>query len=432
MASKHTKIPRAISEFKLFLDYNYDSYIDAFKNIKPSEGWNIPFYSNDIFVIVGNLEGNLYEGIYPKLLDDNPSSDEEILISFKGCLNLFQNETWVFEAIIKKKKEKDNEPFLGIAEGIVHELLYKAIFKLKEVIQLAEEDLLRLKTRKKLTRRILDKNTICIITATIAEYNALKLKIPNATSLPTDKNDSQIYQRGSITGKDNCKLNVVFTQLHYKGIASASNTATKMILTFKPKLIIMLGHAAGNKNLQNDLFIGDLLICKEAIDYDSAIIIEKKTSTEPIVQFNAKPNPFKADSTLIQSLRNYALLSDEMNSIKNASRNNQLFDKDFKFKEGIIISGDALVRSSTWFDRVIKDNHGAIGLDMESFGLYYAAENTLKENKPLFVSLKSVSDFGGNNNDFPKNITDHNVRVEYAIDTSVNFFLKYAEKNLPL
>lgn len=120
-------------------------------------------------------------------------------------------------------------------------------------------------------------------------------KISNATPLPTDNDDSQIYQRGTINGKAGVKLNVIFTQLHFQGIASASNTTTKIILAFKPKLIVMVGHAAGNKNLKRDLSIGDILICKEAIDYDSVILIDKGSADEPTIKVKEKPNPFKAD-----------------------------------------------------------------------------------------------------------------------------------------
>lgn len=428
MASKHTQIPRAVNEFKLFLDYNFDSYINAYKNIKPSEGWNIPYLSSEVYEIVANLKDDLYEGIYPKLIKENPVSDEEIINAFKGALTLFLSYNCVFESIVNKNKEKEGVGYLGLAEGIVHELLHKAIFKLKEVIQLAEEDILRDKTKKnKVSKRITD-NIICIITATTEEFKTLQSKIPNAMTLPTDKDDSQIYYRGTITGKNGTKISLIFTQLHFQGIASASNTTTKMILAFKPQLVVMVGHAAGNKKRKNNLSIGDILICQESIDYDSVILTDKDST----IQVKEKPNPFKADSTLIQSLRNYAIIATNLQQIKELSTYKDKMTHDLKFIEGKLVSGDALVRSENWFERVTRDNHEIIGLDMETFGVYFAAENTLKENKPLFVSIKSVSDFGTDSKNLPLEIKDPNIRVKYAIDTSVNFFLKYAENNLPL
>jgi len=428
MASKYTKISRTISELKLFLDYNNEAYYNAFKHIKSSEGWHIPFYANEIYNLLGNIEGNLYENIYEKLTDEDPVSDEEIINTLKGVLTLFDDSKWIFQSILKKKKETSGEQYLSTVEGIVQELLYKATLKLKEVIQLAEEDLLR--SKKVNTEEELP-YTICIITAALEEYRTLLSKIPNASTLPTESNDSQIYQRGTIDGKDGQKINVIFTLLHHQGIAAATNTTTKMILTFKPSLVVMLGHAAGNKSLKRALNVGDILICKEAIDYDSAIIIDRGSSDDPKIEFKAKPNPIKADSSLIQSLKNFVIDDENLKIIKEESRHNQLIEEDLHFKDGKLISGDALVRSKTWFNQVTSENHEAIGLDMETFGVYYAAQNTIQKNKPLFVSIKSVSDFGENGNDFPEKIKDHKIRVQYAIDTSIIFFLKYAEKNMP-
>lgn len=430
MASKHTKIPRAVEEFRLFLDYNYDSYNDAYRNIKPSQGWNIPYQSGEIYTLLDNLYGNLYEGIYPSLLEENPSPDQEIIDRFKATLKFFQDSTWVFDTIIEIKKKNNEDAYLGLAEGVVQELLYKAILKLKEVLQLAEEDIIRDKTGTVTFKK--NENTICIVTATIEEYKTLLSKIPNASPLPTHSEDSQIYQRGTIDGKDNSKINVIFTMLHYQGIASACNTTTKMILSFKPKLVVMLGHAAGNKKLKKTISIGTILICNEAIDYDSAIVIDKGTPESPSIQIKDKPNPIKADETILQSLRNFGLIAENLLQIKNASRHSEKITDELNFKEGKLISGDALVRSADWFEKVTRDNHDSIGLDMETFGVYFAARSTLKDEKPLFISIKSVSDFGGSNNGLPEELKDTTVRVQYAIDTSINFFLDYMKNNFPL
>lgn len=428
MASAHSKMSRAIAEFKRFLDYNNSAYYEASLHIQPKEGWRIPYYSNEIFDLATNMEGRLYEGIYPKLTDNNPASDEEILRDFKGALRSFVNEGKVFNKIVREKKKNKEELFFYDAEGIIHDLLYKAIYKLQEVIQLAEEDLLRRHGQDQAVAEDSTEFTICILTATTDEYKSLKSKIPNSQPIPSSANDSQIYQRGTIQGRNNLLINTVFTQCHYQGLSSASNVATKMILNFKPKLMVMVGHAAGNKNLKRTLNIGDILICKEAVDYDSVILSDKGAQ----IVVKEKPNPVKADATLIQLIRNFALDSDKMRQLKNKCVNFEIVSNELGFKEGKIISGDALARSSQWFDRIVRDNHEAIGLDMETFGLYYASENTIRENKPLFISLKSVSDFGGSDDDIDEAIKDPKVRVPYAIDTSINFFLDFAKESLPI
>src|SRR5690554_2724086 len=118
MASKHTRIPRAINEFKTFLEYYHDEYRDALKHIRPSEGWNIEYYRNEIYQLPIEMHSNLYEGIYPKLTPDNPVADEEILLSFKGCLGHFQNLNSVFDKILDSRKKNNEEVILWSVEGI--------------------------------------------------------------------------------------------------------------------------------------------------------------------------------------------------------------------------------------------------------------------------------------------------------------------------
>lgn len=436
MASKHTKIPRSINEFKLFLDYNEVAYHDASKHIKEGQGWNIPFYRDELFLIVVNLEGNLYEGIYPKLMDHNPTSDEEITNSFKGALSLFKRDTWVFEAIIQKKKEKGEEAFLSTVEGIVEALLSKAIYKLKEVIQLAEEDVIKGKVNEQILA--VEEQTkakdylIGFVTATNAEFQAVKNRLQGVTLLPTSESDSQIYYDGTIVGNDK-RIKVILTQCHHQGTAAASTTTTKLTLRFNPNLVVMLGHAAGNKNLVGSLNLGDILICSEAVDYDQVTIIETPTTgSAPNIKEKDRKIIVTADPTLLGLIENFASDQAVLDSIKETSSVKSLIPHPLYYRIGKLISGDALVRSEAWFQKIISDNTGAIGLDMETYGVYYSAEHTVFKRKPLYISIKSVSDFGSHRTNLPAELEEPTNRVAYAIHTSVEFFFRFAVEHLPI
>lgn len=434
MASKHTKIPRAVAEFKRFLDYNHSAYYEASKHIDSHGGWRIPYYSSEIFRLVANLEGNLYEGLYPKLTEENPAPDEEIMQTFRALLNQFTQDSQVFEKIIAKKKENGEDVYLTDAEGITHELVHKAIYKLKEVIQLAEEDLISSRTEPNQAEVQGSTNDqqylIGIVTATTAEFQAVKSKLTGSTQLPTFQDDSQIYHDGVIAGNGK-RISIILTQCHHQGTAAASTTTTKLILRYKPKLVVMLGHAAGNKKLLKTLNLGDLLICSEAVDYDQVTVIQSKGAKQKIKEKDRKVS-VPADSTLISLLDQFASSGAMLSAIKQRFNGCNLFAHTLSYKVGKIISGDALVRSEKWFEKIIQDNTGAIGLDMETYGVYYSSLHTLFKNKPLFISIKSVSDFGSNNSRYPQGLESPEVRVPYAIHTSVEFFFEFAIHNLPL
>ena len=434
MASKYTKIERAINEFKSFLDYHYDEYRDAYRYIKPSEGWNIPYYSSELYQIPIELHGNLYEGIYPKLLPDNPATDEEIIASFKGCLKHFSSLSEVFNKIIEKRKRNNEEEILWMVEGTLNELLSKAIYKLKEVIQLAEEDLLRYKASQKAGISIKnndkknDNFLIGIITATTQEFNAVKSFLYKESMLPTQSDDSQIYYKGYFSKEDK-RLNIILTQTHHQGIAAATNTTSKMILRFKPDIVVMLGHAAGNKNIHKKLNIGDILICSSSVDYEQVTYYE--TTQNPEIKKKSRKNQISADSTILKLVSDFCS-SKKLAEIKESYKNSNKFDSPLQSKTGLLISGDALARSENWFKEIVGDNTGTIGLDMETYGFYYAAEHTLFKNKPYYISIKSVSDYGSHNTKYPDKIKDAEIRVDYAIYTSVKLFYEFALEHLPI
>ena len=58
------------------------------------------------------------------------------------------------------------------------------------------------------------------------------------------------------------------------GLTTASVLATKMILKFKPKVIVMLGICAGNPN--EDIKYGDILVVDKSFDYQAGKVIRIK------------------------------------------------------------------------------------------------------------------------------------------------------------
>ena len=90
MASKHTRIKRSIEELKNFLEYYADEYRDAYKNIRPGQGWGIENFADEIYDLLNNIYGNLYDGLYQKLIEESPATDEEILNQIKSILVYFE------------------------------------------------------------------------------------------------------------------------------------------------------------------------------------------------------------------------------------------------------------------------------------------------------------------------------------------------------
>jgi nucleoside phosphorylase len=174
------------------------------------------------------------------------------------------------------------------------------------------------------------------------------------------------------------------------------------------------------------------MVADTSVDYDQVTVIEKSVDGVPEIKEKDKKVVITANANLLQKIGYFARHTDILERIRTKYPAYKLFHQTLNVKPGKIISGNALVRSESWFQKMIEDNSGAVGLDMETNGFYYAAENTLFKNKPLYISIKSVSDYGSHRNDFPDGIKDASVRVPYAIYTSANFFFHFALTCLPI
>lgn len=413
MASKHTKIQRTITEFKYFLDYYEDEYKDAFINIRPDKGLELRNVSDKVFDLINKLYNNLYDNIYPKLLVGNPATDEELLIIFNGTLMSLENFIVQFQQV----PDKD---VLSLWESIVYQLADKAIYKLREVIQLANDDLKSFTIAKKDT-------IIGIVTATLDEHKAVKQMISDGVIVPKDGSDSNIYYEGFFE-KSGKKIRVVLTSTHHQGMAASSNTTTKLLLKFVPSMLFMIGHQAGNKNRKDLLKLGDIVVGDESVDYHQSEVIQKNGNTPSIVEKDKKisvhiNSGLKAE--LMEFGHDFSLLS----SIKEGYKDRSIFKHELKVHVGKIVSGGILLRSNDRFEEIIKENSGLFGLDMETYGFYYACQNSFIDNIPKFASIKSISDYGEHNTVYDKEVASKSVRQEYACYTSARFVFEFVMKN---
>jgi nucleoside phosphorylase len=219
----------------------------------------------------------------------------------------------------------------------------------------------------------------------------------------------------------------------HQGTASAATLTTKLVLSYSPNFVAMLGHAAGNRNLASGLKVGDIMLAETSVDYDQVSILTRKMADgeQETIEKDRK-HVITADGTLVDAIIQFATQTDILNKIKDGYPSEDLFTHSLNLKPGKLISGNALIRSEEWFQKMINENTGTIGLDMETHGFYYAAQNTVFKNKPLFISLKSVSDYGSERHDYNKAIKSHIIRINYATYTSANFLFHFAINCLPL
>ncbi len=258
---------------------------------------------------------------------------------------------------------------------------------------------------------------IAILTANIDEFEAVISVIDNVKQVVFNQNDSTIYHVGEIHARK--KIYKVVVPFPYTmGIEASSALTTKVISTFRPKHIFMSGTCAGNKNITK---IGDIIVAEKSLNYHGVVAIEREDEKQD--------KKFLHNiSSINGNLKNRLELFSKSSGLREIAGSYP--DKD-KIKVpltchiGLLVTGSTLVRSSKIIKEINDTYLGVKGLDMETYGLYYASTQVFNDYAPNFVSIKSVSDFG----DDSTHELSAKERKEYALYTSSNalktFIIEY-------
>lgn len=260
---------------------------------------------------------------------------------------------------------------------------------------------------------------VAILTAVSREQQAVKRL---GTWMKVNiEGDSTIYYKSEWKNL-NKKVSVVTTKLPQMGMVAATALSMKLIDNFVPKYIIMPGIAGG---VNSDYEFGDIIIPREVKDYCSGKYITPKNQEE---KDEARKNPLKffrpTSSSIMtdQDIFNWAQDSyeAELERIHKSWPGHEKY-KIPNIRYGDMASGDSVVQN----DEIVKmmiTNHlrQADGLDMEAYGMYYAAGQALIP-KPIPICMKAISDFAD------KDKSDEH--QDYAAYVSANF-MKYFVLNV--
>lgn len=244
---------------------------------------------------------------------------------------------------------------------------------------------------------------IAIITAVDVEFEAVKnWGWQDGNDIP----DFTYYSK-DITNSVGKILKVVLVELKDMGMVCATNTTDRIIHYFEPKCIIMTGICAGRKNAVS---LGDIVVASQAWDYGSGSIEEApKPRNGKNIVFCPAPNyiSMKANPTNVfdwYTPGKICILKDELLKDAKESLNGKLIDiisneqkRETKVYQKTMATGAAVIKAEQFTNKFIKEqNRKYMGIDMETYGVYYAAEHGgVKE----FFSVKAVSDLADTEKD---------------------------------
>lgn len=213
--------------------------------------------------------------------------------------------------------------------------------------------------------------------------------------------------------KESKKCTVVACCPSQMGMNAASVLSMKLINHFRPRYLIMVGIAAGKKGKVN---FGDILIAEQTWDGGSGkITIE---DNETIFKPDGKFLPLNID--ILEKIRSFKKNENIMFEIQREWSGNKP-DTVLNAHIGPVVSVAGVIQDSSKVRQLEDVQRKLIGLEMETYGVFYAAQNCTKP-RPIPISMKSVTDFG----DESKNDTFQH----YAAYTSARFMFEFIMEEL--
>lgn len=253
---------------------------------------------------------------------------------------------------------------------------------------------------------------LAVITALHDPELSYLLKIPANWQKLKIAGDSTMYFEGFFSSGDK-NLKVVAAAAPQMGMPASTALSMKIIEHFRPRYLAMVGIAAG---VEGKCKLGDIIIADVSWDYGSGKIKRKGAS----ISFEPDPKPLPLSFDLKEQLQNIVReqkYMDEIGAEWKGSENNPSSSVHI----GPIASGAAVLEDPVLIREIATHNRKLIGIEMEIYGLFYAAANCT-EPRPQSFAIKGVCDFGNSN----KNDDYQN----YASYASSSFLHKFVMEEL--
>lgn len=229
---------------------------------------------------------------------------------------------------------------------------------------------------------------VCIITAVDVEMEQLKRQWSTWEEIDYP-NDSTKYYSTVFEDKNGNKRKLLIAQQSEMGMSASTYLSTKLIYQFKPQYLIMVGIAACTKE---EYGFGDIIVPDTIWNYSSGKFISDGSDEDSV---NTKLLPDAKSLLLDPRIRDTIYQKDftnELSKIKSEFPGDKP-NTELKIAKGPMACGAAVISDfSIVKDWVLSHSRKNIGLDMESYGVFFASNNSYI-SRTIPICIKSVSDF---------------------------------------
>lgn len=204
--------------------------------------------------------------------------------------------------------------------------------------------------------------------------------------------DDYSYKTTKIRNDEGNEVSVVAFSIGKMGIAYSSSFATKILMMFKPKLLVMTGICAG---LEGATDKGDIVIPEYIFNYQEGDI----TADGFVPAFKNKQLDVSL-SKLVKKTKDLYIIDIKNDWERNFKEFGSMPGHTFKLvNEKHFGTGSGVVKDETILNDIKKYNQkDIVGLDMEGYSIFIACE-TLDQLKCKPILIKAVQDFANKEKD---------------------------------
>jgi nucleoside phosphorylase len=202
---------------------------------------------------------------------------------------------------------------------------------------------------------------------------------------------THVYRETSLQTKSGKTLRVVATASTSMGLTAAAIATTQLIMQFRPRLVAMIGIAAGTRS-GNKQF-GDVLVADPSVDYNSGKVVD----VGGIREFLPDPYPIGLNARLRSVLQKYSSNPSVFIDIRKRWKGATPAGAN-RLHIGPLGAADQVIDDPARVLEITKNWRKLVGVEMEAYAVYRACHES-PEPKPRMVSFKAVCDFAAEKTD---------------------------------
>lgn len=206
-----------------------------------------------------------------------------------------------------------------------------------------------------------------------------------------DGRHTHVYREAVLQTVSGQKLKVIAATSTSMGLTAAAIVTTQLILRFRPRLVAMIGIAAGTKSGGKQF--GDVLVADPSVDYNSGKVVQ----AGGIREFQPDPYPISLNPRLRSLLHKYRNAPPLFAEIRKRWTG-KVPPQANRLHVGPVGAADQVIDDESRVIEIQKNWRKLIGVEMETYGVYRAVHES-PEPRPRVVSFKAVCDFAAEKSD---------------------------------